>query len=222
MKAFISYSTKDKAHAASVKAVLDQLGIDGFLAHENIKVSEPWKKRILTELRACKIFVPLLSRSFKRSNWCGQEVGLIVRRRGVLTIPLSLDGTNSYGFIEHLQTQKLPRGSAGEHLVLEAMAKQWPGFVIDKLLGAVKTAYSFRAGEAAVKPLVPFFPKFSKEQIRRFMQLVVENGQVWDAHLCRDEYLPAFLKMHRDAIPKRLYRALKHQLKTHQFYREAA
>ena len=71
MKAFISYSIKDKKSGAAVKSVLEEIGVESFLAHDDLHVSEQWKKRILDELRACSIFIPILSKSFRTSDWCG-------------------------------------------------------------------------------------------------------------------------------------------------------
>ena len=82
MRAFISYSTDDKKHAGAVKVALDEIKIESFLAHDDLHVSEEWKERILKELKKCDIFVPLLSEAFKRSDWCGQETGILVNRRG--------------------------------------------------------------------------------------------------------------------------------------------
>ncbi len=64
MKAFISYSTQDKKYGAAVKAVLEEINIESFLAHDDVMVSEKWKERILAELRKCEIFIPLLSENF--------------------------------------------------------------------------------------------------------------------------------------------------------------
>lgn len=62
--AFISYSTKEKAYSADVKRILEEYGVDCFLAHEDLVVSEEWKHRILEELRRCNVFIPLLKRPF--------------------------------------------------------------------------------------------------------------------------------------------------------------
>src|ERR1035438_3292379 len=105
MRAFISYSVIDKQFAGGVKRALENLGVECFLAHEDIRVSEEWKDRILQELREADIFVTVLSERFKASEWCSQELGFIVSRPEVVIVPLSIDGTNPYGFISHVQGQ---------------------------------------------------------------------------------------------------------------------
>jgi hypothetical protein len=212
MKAFISYSTRQKKHATVVKGVLEEIGVDSFLAHETLQISEDWKKRILLELRTCKIFVPLLSKAFKSSAWCDQETGIISRRRGVLIMPFSLDGTTPYGFISYIQGKRLSDGKLERSQVLDAVARKWPSFVIDRLLKPMEKVYSFRQAENVVQPLVPYFPRFTATQARTFADLATKNGQIWDADLCREEYLPKFLRAQKGKISKERYLALRHQI----------
>ena len=79
MTAFVSYSNKDRKVGAQAKAVLGEFGIDGFLAHEDLEISEEWKERILDELRRCDLFVPLLSTNFVKSEWARRRQDLLHR-----------------------------------------------------------------------------------------------------------------------------------------------
>ncbi len=215
-KAFISYSTVDKKYGAAIKTALDEIGIKSFLAHDDLKVSEVWQKRIISELKECRIFVPLLSEAFKASEWCGQELGFIMKRRQstVLIIPLSIDKTNPYGFISHLQRQRIPSSGIDSQILMDAIGRKWPSVVIGTLLEAVERhAHSFREAEYRIRLLVPYFDKMSKEQAGRLARIAVRNDQIWDANLCRDEYLPQFLKLNKTNISKLLYTALKYQVK---------
>lgn len=103
LRGFISYSTKDRAQAGAVKTYLVRLGVDCFLAHDDLGVSEEWKQRILEELQRMDIFITLLSKSFKDSDWAPQELGYAVARSDIPIVPLSIDGTTPFGFISHLQ-----------------------------------------------------------------------------------------------------------------------
>jgi hypothetical protein len=218
VKAFISYSTRDKKHGAVVRRALESLGIQSFLAHETLKVSDDWKKTILKELGACKIFVPILSAAFKKSQWCGQETGIVSQRRGVLIYPLSIDRTVPYGFISHIQGKSLRGGALERSTLVDVVAARWPGFAIDVLLNDTEKVYTFRQAESVVAPLVPYFGRMSMEQAQRFAKTAVENGQIWDSHLCRDEYLPRFLAEQRANIANATYRALKYQIKNQRTY----
>ena len=209
MKAFISYSSIDKKHGGAVKKALEEIGIEPFLAHNDVKVSEQWQERILEELAACKLFIPLLSKSLKESVWCNQEIGFIVRRKkNVLTVPISLDGTKPYGFIAHLQSHKIPTSGLDPETVLDAVGRKWPSVVIEGKMKPMEPIYSFRSAESVVAPLVPYFDKFTAAQANEFARLANGNGQIWDAHLCRSDYLPKFLKINKSKIGTALYSEL--------------
>jgi hypothetical protein len=181
-------------------------------------VSEVWKRRILDELKRCKVFVPLLSKAFKASQWCAQEIGLVVRRR-VLIVPLSLDGTNPYGFISHIQGEKLRAMPLEKDLILHAIAEKWPELVIERLLDALTGAYNFRNAEKPMEPLVPYFKRFTMSQARRFAQVATTNHEIWNARECRESYIPSFLKNNKNHIEKTAYRALKSQIQHGTWYR---
>jgi len=72
-RAFISYSSQEKQSAAEVQRALSEYGIEGFLAHEDISVSEQWKERIFQELKGRGMFIALISKAFKESAWAPQE-----------------------------------------------------------------------------------------------------------------------------------------------------
>ena len=52
--------------------------------------------------------------------------------------------------------------------------------------------------------------------------MAVANAQIWAANLCRDEYLPNFLKLNEMKIPSSLYKALKYQVENQAWYNERA
>jgi hypothetical protein len=219
LKAFISYSTKDKKHGAAVKAALEKFQIKSFLAHNDLRVSEEWKNRILQELEECDIFIPLLSKEFSKSKWCDQETGISVNRGAVLIIPLSLDGTVPYGFISHIQSHKIAETGIDAEILLDAIGTKFPAAAIDALLGQVRRdANSFRAAEAVIEPLAPYFDRFSKNQARDFAEIATKNGQIWDASLCYSDYLPKFLATNRANLTGRAYKALKYQIEKHKWF----
>ena len=63
LRTFISYFTEEKHFGAKVKSILERYGVRSFLAHEDLEVSEKWRKRILEELCICDVFIPLLRSS---------------------------------------------------------------------------------------------------------------------------------------------------------------
>lgn len=193
-RAFVSYSVERKHDGGAVKAFLTKFGYECFLAHDDLRVSEEWKQRILQELGEADVFVALLSKEFMESKWCGQELGFIVSRPEVLVIPLSLDGTMPYGFIGHLQGKEVHDGNLATVLE-EALYRKRPRQMIPAQIERVASAGSFRGAEALVLPLVPHFALFADEEVDAFTGAVAGNGQVWDASDCRNEYIPAFVQV---------------------------
>jgi len=106
-RAFISYSHEGRQHGATAKSILAKVGIEAFLAHDDLQVSEEWRKRIIEELERCDFFVPLLSKDFLASKWALQEVGFIISRPNVVIAPISLDGTSPFGFVSHVQSRRI-------------------------------------------------------------------------------------------------------------------
>lgn len=216
--AFISYSIKDKEYGTAVKKALNALKVESFLAHNDLHVSAKWEKRILQELGKCNIFVPLLSKKFLASKWCPQETGIISKRRGVIIFPLLLDKTIPFGFIRHVQGQKVSLNDIDEELFLGPLAEKFPRFVLPQWIERLKKAYSYRGAEALVAPLRPFFRKLNVKEANRFAELSIENGQIWAAHLCYNEYLPEFLKIQGSHLRPILRKKLTYQVKNQEWY----
>ncbi len=218
LRVFISYSTTDKYIAGDVKAILDKLDLAAFLAHEDIRVSEEWKSRIIEELNGMNVFVALLSKSFKKSDWASQEVGIALSRNEVLVIPLSVDGTGPFGFMSHIQGKRIATDGIAEDSLLEPIIARFPHKVIPKVIARLANAHGFRNAEALMLPLVPHFAKFNDDEIQQFATASIENGQIWDAGNCRDEYLPAFLRLHRSRMERETLEKLEYQLKHRKWY----
>ena len=193
-RAFVSYSVERKEAGGAVKQYLSEFGYECFLAHTDLQVSEEWKHRILEELGAADVFVALLSEEFRSSNWCSQELGFIVSRPEVLIVPLSLDGTTPFGFIEHLQGTKVTKNSLRDVLE-EVMFRKRPRQMIHPQIDKIRHAGSYRYAESLVALLAPHFSRFSSEEANEFALAAADNGEVWDAALCVREYLPRFAEL---------------------------
>ncbi len=219
-KVFISYATADKQIAGRIKLALSAIGVDAFLAHEDIRVSEEWKHRILQELREMDVFIPVLSAAFKASDWAPQETGAAAARDGVVMIPLCVDATIPFGFIDHIQGKRLPEdGRIPDDFVVLPVSCRFPRSVIPQLIDDLKDARSFRGAEALMVPLVPFFGTFTNEEANAFAIASINNGQIWDAGDCATEYLPAFLTECASQLDTEVREALEYQLTNRTWYR---
>ena len=198
-------AARDKLFGGTVKQCLEKLGFSCFLAHEDLQVSEEWKERIIEELKRVDVFVIVLSKAFKASDWCSQEIGYIVSRKDVLIVPLSVDGTTPYGFISHLQGQNVKETSSIQAVLEGALFRKRPRLMISRQIGKMRTVGSFRGAEAVVEPLVAHFARFTDEEVSDFVDAAVSNSEVWDSSGCRVDFIPAFViaNQHRIAFSER-------------------
>lgn len=222
VNAFISYSHEDADYAGQVKRVLTEVGINGFLAHEDINVSELWRERILEELRCCDLFFVLFSTNFLSSHWGPQEVGFIVSRPEVLVVPLSINGTVPCGFVSHLQSRRILRDGITRELLIEPLAAQRPRMILPGLIRIAGNAGTFREAEERMRPLVSLFPIFTTQEAEALASASVNNSQIWFAQQCRVEYLPDLIRYQGiNLIPSTL-QALQYQIENGDWYHNEA
>src|SRR6266513_963174 len=218
--AFISYSHKDRKYGAQAKSVLADVGIETFLAHDDLHGSDEWRERIIEELKRCDLFVPLLSEDFLASKWAPQEVGYIISRPEVTIAPISLDGTTPFGFISHVQSRRITKEGITLELLVDPLAERMPRKILPGLIRIASDAGSFRYAEARMAPLVPYFRKLRPGEAQALAEASVRNGQIWSASLCRTEYLPELVRYQSKNIAPKTLRALKYQIANDEVYNE--
>jgi len=108
LKVFFSYATEDKVLAGKIAKALSERGIDVFLAHEDIEVSEEWREKILTHLKNSDVLIALLTPNYRESVWANQELGYALGK-GRKIIPLFVEEVDirDFGFAETFQGIKV-------------------------------------------------------------------------------------------------------------------
>jgi hypothetical protein len=220
LKAFVSYSTHDKQWGGEVKRFLDWNGVSSFLAHDDLQVSEEWKERIYRELLDSDIFICLLSTHYRDSDWCSQEIGIAVAREDIAIIPISLDGTHSYGFIGHLQSAIIKDAHELGDLIHGGLLRRNTRLGLELSILLTRKAGSFRGAEAVVRRIVPYFDQMDNALAEEFAIAAAANYQVWDAGDCRIDYLPKFLESNRDRISPEVFEKLQYQIENEERYPE--
>lgn len=211
MRAFLSYQTADREVAARVGAVLTEFEYTAFMAHEHIEVSEEWRKRILKEIEAADLFVPILSKNYYDSIWCKQESG-IAAFRCMTIIPLSTDGSIPQGFITHIQSTKIDPTSPTSPKytdLLPGLAKHDVGLVINRLIAKVGKSGSFRGAEADFALILPYIDRANDKQVVELLNVSTKNKQVCHAVLCATEYLPPLVASHGKFMDAGMHRELE-------------
>jgi len=91
---FLSYSSKDNAIAAQVKARLGQWGHQsvflGFDPEVGIPAGRDWEKELYAKLRECRAVIVLCSHASMASRWCFAEV-THAKALGKLVFPIKID-----------------------------------------------------------------------------------------------------------------------------------
>ena len=105
MRTFLSYSAFDKILAGKIKQSLDHFGFSTFLAHDDIKPTQPWVERILDELNKSDVFLALLTNNFHKSIWTAQEIGIAIGQ-GLFVISLKVNA-DPKGFLAGFQALKV-------------------------------------------------------------------------------------------------------------------
>ena len=213
MYAFISYQTKDKLVAGKIKNLLANAGITSFLAHEDIAVTEEWRKKILEEIGNADLFVSLWSKHYLKSHWCMQESGIAAFRKEVTTIPLSIDGSVPKGFSGDIQSIKIDPENVKTSDLLPGVMKASMDWGIKLIFQSIKTSGSFREAEANFKHLLQFSETLSPNQGKEILEIAIANAQVLHAGLCATLYLPPILAKHGHLLSKENFEHLTEALR---------
>jgi TIR domain len=189
-KVFISYSVIDKEYAGKIKNILNYVGLESFLAHEDIDVSHEWADKILEEINQSAIFICLLSKNFLDSDYCLQETGIAASREDVCIIPLSLDGSIPPGFLKKIQSSKIDPERPKIEDLLPAFIKYDKKLANKVLIETIKSAPNYRSAEIYCQLIKPILDELSDDEAAVLIEACKENGQVYDAVGCAQTFFP--------------------------------
>jgi hypothetical protein len=181
VRVFMSYTTEDKELAGGFKKSLENVGLEVFLAHEDINASSDWPKTILENLKSTDIFMPLITENFHNSFWTDQESGVALSENKLI-FPIAIDGRMPYGFLGGIQAFKHNSQypiSAGK--IVEAIIQGKPEFtgpLLDSIIKSFSLSHSF--DDAGLKSdLLLKFSRFTAEQINEIFRGVAQNEQIY-------------------------------------------
>lgn len=203
-KVFISYQTTQKEYAGQYKKLFGEAGIEAFLAHEDIAVSDEWRDKILEELEEMDIFVCFLSKEYYQSHWCTQEAG-IAAFRDVTIIPISLDGSIPQGFISKYQSVKLRNFPVSYSELIPGLIKYDAELGTNVGISALALAKSFRAAESILESLYPYLGELENTVASNLMVAILKNSQVHHAELCARKFIPPLLEKYGQHLERKDY-----------------
>ncbi len=193
---FISYSSNDKQYCSQIKNSLKEIGLNGFLAHEDINISRKWENEIFNQLKQSDIFIALLSKDFKKSDYCSQEVGMALQKESMI-IPLSIDDTQSYGFLNKYQSKPFSYITQMQ----EEIINYYPQAMITILINHLNNfeyGWNYDKCNHILNLIRTVINKFDEKQINDFVKTVINNNQLHGDD--GKEILEEFYKIHQDNI----------------------
>ncbi len=192
--AFVSYHTSNKETAGKLKNILSKVGIDGFLAHEDIHVSEEWRLKILEELGKASIFICLLCKDYLVSPWCAQESGIAAFRGDMTIIPLSIDGTIPIGFIGNIQSTKIDKDNFSIIELIPGLIKHDKEKALNVIIAIIGQSGNYRSAEANFQLILPYIDDLSEPHMVELLKHIRENDQIHHASLCASKFIPSILE----------------------------
>lgn len=180
VRVFLSHSAKHKEFVGKVADELAVSGIHGFVAHDTMEVSKPWREQIESALRSMQAFVALIHPEFNHSPWCHQEVGWAVGRR-VPYYAIRL-GHDPQGFIGHLQWpsafEQNPKQVAATISSWIATHDGLDTTIVEGMFSALRDAGNYFDAEAAVKRLATL-ESLDPEQFTELDRIWWSNDQLY-------------------------------------------
>jgi TIR domain len=191
--AFLSHVGAHRRLASTLKQALAEFGIEAFVAHDDIDPSKEWQAVIRAGLSSCHAFIALLTDGFKASDWCDQEVGLVLAR-DVPVVPISVD-LQPYGFLgafQSLDGRSLKRfdprtdfaiaSTIAEQIACSLLKDPRTGSVLtDRMVDALAASSCFRVSNMLARRLAESAPLITPQQLHRLRQAEQQNDQVMRA-----------------------------------------
>ena len=210
---FISHSNEEKTKAGELKEKLQNESMRVFLAHDDIDGGEEWMKSLYENIQYCDVFLVLLSKQYHQANYTDQETGVAYAMNKPM-IPITIDGTDPYGFMAKYQATKATLPFSEEKIdeirnLIFAHTKQGQE-MINGLIHQLQEAYTF-ANANVVGNMLFSYTKFSKEQLNNIAKAVIENNQVrgaWTAFPLASDMLKQNMKKIAPSIQEELKRYL--------------
>ena len=156
-KVFVSYSTRNIHIAQWAIQALSRAGVtEVFVAEYSVEPGAVLDERILSEIRACDLFVLLWSGAARTSDWVPQEIGA-ARMANKTIVPIVLEANLPVpGFIGHVKYLRAFENWEGSFTALKqlvegqslgAAKRRKAGTILGLILGAVALFSSGDGGD---------------------------------------------------------------------------
>jgi hypothetical protein len=196
---FVSHTYEYHKRVGLFKRLLEDKGVECFVAHADIAPSSEWRDAIRAALRTCEALVVYLTPDFRDSQWTDQEVGhCLATGVPILTVRF---GAELHGFLERYQALngETVKESELPDRVFGAFAAQIAtrDRVADSLVLAFRRSPSFGTTSSLID-LARHVPRFTAEQLDGLEHAARENHEVRD--YARVDRLHRLIEQHRERL----------------------
>ncbi len=212
IKVFVSYISNNKTLAGRIKEKLESFGIEVFVAHDTINVTEEWRERILDELDSCDFFISVLTNKYRSSKWTDQEAGYaIALKKKIISLMV---GELPHGFLEKFQATKINARNATPACkeIIEQM-NNLPDFkyrLQKNLIDKFNSSDSFTEAFEYSKILLSLAP-FEYTLLEMIKNGFDENNQIYRSGGAVKN-LKELIKNHKSQLDSIQYKELIHEL----------
>jgi len=192
LRVFLSYADKDKSLAGKYKEHLEKYyGFKVFVAHDDNVPSLEWGPEIKDNVSIADIFVLLVSKNAKKSEFVNQEIGIAIALDKRF-FPIKIDETNPFGFIYKIhgflyikdsQIGLLKNGT----ILFSILTSNRPEFkalgelAIDSAIYALSQSPNWKDSNIIIKTLMGAEKqkKFNQKQIEQLCRACKNNHEVY-------------------------------------------
>ncbi len=200
--------------AGAIKQSLeDQFGVEVFLAHDDIEPSSVWQDVIMTELKSCNVFLPILTSNFNRSNWTDQETGFALAR-DIPIIPINA-GETPRGFIAKYQALRIDVTEVPNScLEIAKVIASKPNVHEAFLNSVVKTFGDSENFARAIKMsgMLLGFKSYTVHQKNEIIRLAASNDQIYRSNAATRN-LKKFIDLYKDDLDASLVEIYENNVK---------
>jgi hypothetical protein len=219
---FLSYSSEDKEIAGIFKTKLEGFDFVCFLAHDDIEPLDDWLEVIKDNLKMCEIFILLITKNFKKSDWTDQETGWALATDKFI-IPLQVD-LPPYGFINPKQGLLVKRAMLENqnynekdtyilnisHKIFKLISEKNPtlkskidNYDLLKIIKLLSISTNFdNANSSAL--LLEKYHDFTADQVQLLFQVTKENSQIQGAFGAQ-RIIKNIFRNHKESLKKEEY-----------------
>ena len=217
IKMFISFSNENKNNALEIQKFFEHGGIDCFLSANKIEPSDEYKSEIFGRILESNIFIYVLSKQSKESDWCDQEMGMAYlkyKQKASKIFIISIDKTLPYGFLNGIQTEFIENPNYLSRIA-EKIKKEFDYDVLDKIkidniesidekIKELKISDTFMKSSSLLSYLDKNKEYLTENQVHNILNISKTNDQIYNCFICKKP-LKSILIKHKSIIDKKTY-----------------